>query len=310
MNKPVVYIECQAYNHGDYIAKCLDGIVMQKTNFPFVAIVHDDASQDETPTIIAEYAKKYPDIIKPILSKENKYSQGILDDFMHEQCQDAKYVAICEGDDYWTDPLKLQKQIDILEADETLMLCCTNSSEVDNNGIELKARNEKVVKDNIPGKYNLRDFFQHNHHYPTASVVYRNSHPQEIREMIERTNNPYLSDWTQWIALLCFGDMYYLDEVTCAYRINPTSVTHSKVDERRLGLAKANFYILPAVASILPNEYQDIKDDLTNNTAWLWFNLANAYKHKHQYFKMAGCLFVCGIKDPKMLYNKIINRKK
>ena len=122
--------------------------------------------------------------------------------------------------------------------------------------------------------------------------------------------NQYLGDWTLWIAILCYGDMYYLDDVTCAYRINPTSITHSKVDERRLGLAKANFKIIPAVASVLPDEYADIKENLIKHKAWLWFNLANAYKHLHQYFKMAGCLLICGLQDPKLLFDKIRNRKK
>ena len=179
----------------------------------------------------------------------------------------------------------------------------------DNKGNLIEAKLARpVVKDNIQGKYSLRDFFEHNHTYPTASVMYRREHIEEVRAKSDTMGNPYLGDWTQWIALLCFGDMYYLDEVTCAYRINPSSITHSGVDARRLGLAKANFKLLPAVASVLPDGYEDIKDDLNNNTAWLWFNLANAYRHLHQYFRMAGCLLICGIKNPKMLYEKLKNR--
>lgn len=293
MNKPLVYIECQAYNHGDYIAKCLDGIVMQKTNFSFVAIVHDDASQDETPTIIAEYAKKYPDIIKPILSKENKYSQGILDDFMHEQCQDAKYVAVCEGDDYWIDPYKLQKQIDILEADETLMLCCTDCSVVDNYGKELVAKRGKVVPGNKSGRYTLREYFRDDHVYPTMSVVYRNSHPEESRRLLEHTKNGFLSDWTQWAILLTYGDAYYIDEVTAAYRINPTSVTHTF---GRVARAKASADICRKVADILPEEYADIAKDL-RDTRWVWIALIHAYKAEKRYLGMIGsmimAMFVC-----------------
>lgn len=301
MNKPLVYIECQAYNHGDYIAKCLDGIVMQKTNFPFVAIVHDDASQDKTPIIIAEYAKKYPDIIKPILSKDNKYSQGILDDFMHEQCKEAKYVAICEGDDYWTDPLKLQKQIDILEADETLMLCCTDCSVADNHSVTLKPRRGGVVKNDIPGRYNLRDFFRDNHQYPTLTVVYRNNHSQEVRQMIEHTKNQFLSDWTQWIALLTFGDAYFLNEVTGAYRVNPTSVTHTV---NRVARAKANKDICLKVADILPEEYSDIAADL-RKTNWVWISLIFAYKAEKRYFGMLGSLIMAAILCPKSLWRTI-----
>lgn len=315
LRKPLVAIQCLVYNHEPYLRECLNGFVSQQTDFSFVAIVHDDASSDNSTAIIREYAERYPNIIKPIYEVENQWSKND-DSFLriiskaleNTQC---KYIAICEGDDFWTDPLKLQKQVDILEADESLMACCTNSSVVDEQGNVLEKRWAKpIVPNSIDGKYTLRDFFDQGHSYPTASVVYRRSHFNEINAKCKVMQNPYLGDWTLWIAILCFGDMYYLDDVTCAYRINPTSITHSGVDCRRLGLAKANFKIIPAVASILPEDYKDIKENLTKETAWLWFNLANAYKHLHQYLKMAGCLLVCGLKDPQLLISKLRNRKK
>lgn len=112
----MVTIRCLAYNHEPYIRQCLDGFVMQKTNFRFEAIVHDDASTDGTAAIIKEYAEKYPDIIKPIFETENQYSKrdGSIRRIMNEHTH-GKYVALCEGDDYWIDPLKLQKQFDFLE---------------------------------------------------------------------------------------------------------------------------------------------------------------------------------------------------
>ena len=307
----MVSIVCEVYNHELYLRDCLEGFVMQKTDFPFEILIHDDASTDKSAVIIREYESKYPSLFKPIYQKENQYSKGvgIWKDIQFPRAK-GKYIALCEGDDYWTDPYKLQKQVDILETDDTLIACCTNTSIVDDKGNLLEARQPSdVVPHNKEGKYSLREFFGQGHSYPTGSVVFRCSHKDEVRAKYDAMQNPYLGDWTLWIALLCFGDMYYLDEVTCAYRINPTSVTHSGVDERRLGLAKANFKIIPAVASILPDEYQDIKDDLTKNTTWMWFNLANAYKHKHQYFKTAGCLLVCAIKSPRWTFSKLINRK-
>lgn len=113
----MVTIRCLTYNHEPYIRQCLEGFVMQKSNFKFEAIVHDDASTDGTAAIIREFAEKYPDIIKPIFETENQYSKhdGSLNRIMNEHTY-GKYVAYCEGDDYWTDPLKLQKQIDFLES--------------------------------------------------------------------------------------------------------------------------------------------------------------------------------------------------
>lgn len=112
----MVSIRCTAYNHEKYIRDALEGFVMQKTNFRFEAIVHDDASTDGTAAIIREYAEKYPDIIKPIYETENQYSKhdGSLTKIMNSACK-GKYIAMCEGDDYWTDPYKLQKQVDFLE---------------------------------------------------------------------------------------------------------------------------------------------------------------------------------------------------
>lgn len=308
MQEPLVSICCVAYNHEQYIKDALESFLSQKTTFPVEIVISDDCSKDGTHAIIKEYVEKYPDMFRDISPTQNL---GLFKNFTYVQEQArGKYIAICEGDDFWIDPYKLQKQIDILEADKSLMACCTNSSLVDKEGNIIEERlSHPVVKGNKEGRYTLREFFEQNHTYPTASVVFRRDHLEEVYEKYMMAKNQYLGDWTLWISILCFGDMYYLDDVTCAYRINPTSVTHSKVDERRLGLAKANFKILPAVASILPDEYKDIKDDLTKNTAWMWFNLANAYRHAHQYFSMIGCLFVCVLKDPKMVYSKLVRKK-
>ncbi len=313
--KPLVAIHCFVYNHEPYLRDCFEGFVMQQTNFPFVAIVHDDASTDGSAAIIREYEEKYPHIFKPIYETENQYSKrdGSLDRIMDEaiNATGAKYVAMCEGDDYWTDPLKLQKQVDILEADESLMACCTNCSVVDMRGNVLEEKRvQPVVKENKQGRYSLRDFFNQGHQYPTLSVLYRNTHRDEVRQKTNAMRNPYMGDWTLWIALLCFGDMYYLDEVTCAYRINPTSLTHdqSKMNQRRLGQAKDNFRLIPLVASCLPDDYQDKKDDLINNTAWMWYRLAIAYKHVGQYFRMVYALLRCELKDPGFVWRDM-NRK-
>lgn len=311
MNDIIVAIHCLTYNHEPYIRDCLDGFIMQKTNFKFVAIVHDDASTDCTSSIIREFADKYPEIIYPIIETENQWSKydGSLDRIMREaiDATGAKYVAMCEGDDYWIDPYKLQKQVDILEGDDTLMACATNTITISNTGDVLSKYKKNIVKDNKKGRYNLRDFMQTTHQYPTASVLYRRKEEDKIKEYCRITRNPYFGDWNLWIALHIIGDFYYLDDVTTAYRLNPTSVTHSNVDKRRLGLAKANFEIIKNVQSILPDEYDDIRKEL-NNTAWMWFNLANAYKHSGKYLHMIGCLIRCELKQPGYAWNKILRK--
>lgn len=121
----VVSICCITYNHEKYISDALDGFLMQETDFPFEILIHDDASTDNTPDIIRKYEEKYPDIIKPIFQKENQKSKlgsGMNPTFNYPRAK-GKYIALCEGDDYWTEPLKLQKQVKFLEARDEYSLC-------------------------------------------------------------------------------------------------------------------------------------------------------------------------------------------
>lgn len=139
-NTPVVSIACITYNHEKYIRDAIEGFLIQKTDFPIEIIIHDDASTDGTAQIIKEYEEKYPDLIFPIYQKENQYSQGkrrILATFVFPRTR-GKYIALCEGDDYWTDPYKLQKQVDYLEGHQEYALCHHNAIIIDESG-NLKA---------------------------------------------------------------------------------------------------------------------------------------------------------------------------
>lgn len=128
MDEIMVSVCCTAYNHEKYIRKCLDGFLMQKTNFKFEVIVHDDASTDGTAAIIHEYELKYPDVIKPIYQTENQFSKGthISFTYLYPNAK-GKYIALCEGDDFWTDANKLQKQFDALEANPECNMCVSKA---------------------------------------------------------------------------------------------------------------------------------------------------------------------------------------
>ena len=134
MNNPCISIICNAYNHEKYIKDALDSFIMQQVSVPFEILIHDDASTDNTANIIREYEKKYPSVIKPIYQLENKYQNGIeITPLIQFKRAQGKYIAICEGDDYWTDNKKLQKQYDFMEKYLQYSGCCHAYNMVDRN---------------------------------------------------------------------------------------------------------------------------------------------------------------------------------
>ena len=121
MNNPFVSICCITYNHEQFIAQALEGFVMQQTNFDFEIVISDDCSTDTTRAIIEKYKEKYPLLFKDVSPSKNL---GMMANAKHtlEACA-GKYIALCEGDDFWTDSLKLQKQVDFLEANDEYVMC-------------------------------------------------------------------------------------------------------------------------------------------------------------------------------------------
>lgn len=168
MKTPLVSICCLTYNHENYIAECLDGFIMQKTDFDYEILIHDDASTDETAGIIRKYELRYPETIKPIYQIENQYSKGIKPTFKYNFPRArGKYIALCEGDDYWTDPFKLQKQVDFLEANPDFSICFHPVEILENGEIYpddlKKVADETTILDLAKGNY-----------IHTPSVVFRN----------------------------------------------------------------------------------------------------------------------------------------
>lgn len=122
---PLVSICCITYNHAPFIRQCLDSFLMQKTSFPVEILIHDDASTDGTDVIIRDYAARFPEVFFPLFEEENQYSKPghkHIDFYNYERAR-GKYIAYCEGDDYWTDPYKLQKQVDFLETNSDYSIC-------------------------------------------------------------------------------------------------------------------------------------------------------------------------------------------
>ena len=212
--EPLVSISCITYNHKNYIRECLDGFLMQKTTFPFEIIIHDDCSTDGTREIIEEYAAKYPDIIFPMFQTENQYSKGVrsmMVRFNFTRCK-GKYIALCEGDDYWTDSFKLQKQVDFLEKNDDFSICFHNLkiyNEIDGTTDKVACKNQKSVLDII-------DLATRGNFIHTPSVVFKMPEDGLPSWFIDLP----IGDYPLHLFNAQFGKIKYIDEVMGVYRIH------------------------------------------------------------------------------------------
>ncbi len=175
---PLLSVALITYNHDGFIAQAIESVLIQKTNFPFELIIHDDASKDNTQKIIKEYAVNYPNIIKPILQKENYWlGKGInATTTIVFPSAKGKYIAWLEGDDYWIDPLKLQKQVDFLEANEDYSICFHDIyASYPNKELEPdKFMEERYHKIKDKNNITYKDLLEQGNFINTCSVVFRN----------------------------------------------------------------------------------------------------------------------------------------
>ena len=217
----MVSVVCLTYNHEKYIRQTLEGFVSQKTTFKYEVIIHDDASTDKTAKIIKEYEQQYPDIIKPIYQSKNQYSQRnpIYKQFTVPLVT-GKYVALCEGDDYWTDYDKLQKQFEIMERNPDCSICTHKIKEINEDGSETDNYRPSIAI--TEGKIDLESFLKIQRQYPfqTASYFMKTSlwctlmqNPPAFKQVAPVGDEPML------LFMLTHGDMYYLPECMSVYRV-------------------------------------------------------------------------------------------
>jgi glycosyltransferase involved in cell wall biosynthesis len=169
---PLVSISCITYNQGKYLRQCLDGFLSQERDFDIEILLHDDASTDETPQIIQEYTTRYPDIIFPVIQKENQYSKGVrgmMPRFNFPRAR-GKYIALCEGDDWWLDTRKLQKQVDALESNPEYVLCFHPVVIMNESGVP-EGKDTITIPQLYETLENLAEFGNYIH---TPTVMFRN----------------------------------------------------------------------------------------------------------------------------------------
>ncbi len=235
MSDVMVSISVMVFNHEKYLRRCLDGIVSQKTNFRFEALIHDDASTDASPSIIREYEEKYPDIIKPIYQSENQYSKKTNIHFTYQYPRtQGKYFCLCEGDDFWSDENKLQRQFDSMEAHPECSLCVHRVRGVNEDGTpngklfpdyELKdgiIRGEQMVSDILCGK---------TYPFHTSSYFYKSEAYTTLSEPPEFMKVTRSGDMTRLLYLGNLGDVYFLDEIMSCYRMNSIGSWSSRIKQ-------------------------------------------------------------------------------
>jgi glycosyltransferase involved in cell wall biosynthesis len=281
MNQTLVSISCITYNHAPYIKECLDGFLMQKTNFAFEIIIHDDASSDGTKEIIEEYVSKYPDIIFPLIQIENQYSKGIrgmMPRFNFPRCQ-GKYIALCEGDDYWTDPYKLQKQVDFLEANEEYSLYLGNLQRIEEHEQDGGFKTLKVIS-NTSFSLTSRDLLKHPFHGVTASAMFRKS-ALRSPEFMQKVK---VGEIALWMIVAKHGLVYFSNEVFGVYRRHLGSISISesfKSDSPELLKSYVWFYfgLLKYYEGNLYRELSDKTLFFFNKLSQAEFETKNQLKH-------------------------------
>lgn len=220
-NRIKVSVYCLAYNHSAYIEQTINGFLSQKTDFRYEVIIHDDASPDKTAEIIKKYENEYPDIIKGIYQTKNQYSQriNITRTFVLPQLN-GEYVCLCEGDDFWTDPYKLQKQVDVMDEFLDCHLCVHRTSEVNVTGEPTGVFFPNV--DLNSGIIESKEFLKlcsKSYSFHTSSYMFRMSewckyiqNPPKFKTVCDVGDEPYLLYFGQ------LGKVYYINDVMSSYR--------------------------------------------------------------------------------------------
>ncbi len=264
----IVSVYCTAYNHEKYIRKTLEGFVNQKTDFPVKFIVHDDASTDKTADIIREYAAKYPDKIFPVLQKENKYSKKIPIIKTHIVPRlEGKYVAICEGDDYWCDENKLQLQYDFLEANPDYSMCLHNTVVMNEDGSlqDVRFNNSGCDRD-----YSTSEIIQNgpSHTAHTSSFMFRKEYADLPSEYLLGGTG----DFSRMLYCSLNGKVRYIDKVMSYYRWSSEGNWTSRIrNDRKKHIEHCQKCIsdLKRINELTNGEYNDELNSLISHYSYL-----------------------------------------
>lgn len=233
MSEVKLTVYCLTYNHENYIRQTLESFLGQKTKYKFKVIVHDDASTDNTQRIIKEYAERYPDIIKPILQTENQFSKGVdvVKRFVLPNIE-GDYIATCEGDDYWIEESKIDKQVDFLEMHSEYSACVHNSVFYNMKSGEKKPFNSNVTREQDMHLENVIDGVTWVFH--TSSVMYRKKIIFQKYDFLDSMNS--VGDYPKAILMALNGKIRYFPQQMSVYRFASTSTSWTSKNTGRFSI--------------------------------------------------------------------------
>ncbi len=208
--KPFLIVRVLTYNHEKYIKQCLDSMLMQEVNFSYQIIIGEDCSTDNTAIICKEYEARFPEIIKLFCNEKNDLNVNSSRNWQECRISGAKYIALLEGDDYWTDPYKLQKQVNFLEKNEECSMCF--------HRVEILKTNGELLEDfitKVPDDYqNIETFAEFGNYIHTPSVLFR----AKLLPIPKSYHNSPIGDFSLYMHLAKFGKIGYISQNMAVYR--------------------------------------------------------------------------------------------
>jgi glycosyltransferase involved in cell wall biosynthesis len=289
--EPLVSIRTSTYNHGPYIKECIEGVLMQKTTFPVEYIIGEDYSADETRSIVFEYAEKYPDRIRVITADYNVGAKA-----NGRRCVRAcrgKYMAICEGDDYWIDPYKLQKQVDFLEKNPEYGMCYAKVRVY----IQQQGR---YLRRTFGGNAITFDQLINGNTVPTLTAcVKKDLYLQYLKEINPASKNWLMGDYPLWLWFAHKSKIFFINNVVGVYRILQESVSHSKDMEKEMRFCISFIDIKKYFMSLYNYRGIDFFTEELSSKAFI-----AASHNQYGYYKMY--ISRIGKKNLKILIKKVI----
>lgn len=291
-----VSVEIITYNHEKFIAQAIDSVLMQRVNFDYEIVIGDDYSTDNTRNILADYKQRHPDLINLQLNEKN-YGGTRNAMNTYNMCR-GEYVATLEGDDYWTDPMKLQIQTDLLDAHRDVVMCFHNAEVIyeDGTGIESHLNNvdqkETIGLDDLIGETDL--FF-----IATASIMHRRAALAPPEWMA----NSKSGDIPLWILLAKQGKIKYIDRAMSVWRRQPKGQSYTD-DYRDEWFIRNRIYMYSCINRELDFRYNK---KISRNLARFYLMLPNCRQNEGKYLKSAYYALKAALMAPPRNYLEMKN---